>query len=73
MANFLILNRKINKKYKTRLIKCDFRNLDDTNGIDETANINFAMADNPNYDIDSKYEFLQCKIIDTITKHHTST
>ena len=35
MSNFLILKRQINKNYKTRLIKCDFRNLDDINGIDE--------------------------------------
>ena len=26
------------------------------------------MADNPN-DIDNKYDFFQCKIIDTINKH----
>ena len=57
MANFFILNRKIHKNYKTRLIKYDFRNLDDTNGIDEIANVNFAKADNPNYDIDNKYDF----------------
>ena len=33
MPNFVILNKKLNKNYKTRLIKRDFRNFKDTNFI----------------------------------------
>ena len=69
MPNFVILNKKLNKNYKTRLLKRDFHNFKDTNVIKEIKSINFTMIDNPVNDIDDKCDFFQSKIIDTINKH----